>query len=219
MENEKFNGCSTLLLASTACLLFAGHERAEAQSTDPVPAPAVSLWDGNTRELFQRGSNEVTLNFGPGFGMPVLGSELHHNWVIGMAQYGRMLTGVLAEDHWYRGNVEVTGDLFGGFQYHPTHAYVVGIGPSIRYNFVTGTRWVPYFTFGVGVTATDIRSGDLSTEFEFNIRGGPGIRYLLNRSLALNLEYNFIHLSNAGMASPNLGVNNSTIFAGVSWFY
>lgn len=215
----RFNCFNLSFCASAASFVIGSYLATGAGQARGSETNSVSLWDGSTESLFRKAVNEAAITFGPGLGMPVLGSELHHNWVIGMAQYGWMLTDVVAERHWYRGNWEITADLFGGFQYHPTHAYVVGTGPSIRYNFVTGTRWVPFFSVGAGVTGTDIRSGDLSTEFEFNIRAGPGVRYFFRENLAATLQYQFIHLSNAGISTPNLGVNNSTIFVGLSWFH
>jgi lipid A 3-O-deacylase len=121
--------------------------------------------------------------------------------------------------HWYSGNWELLGDLFGGFQYHPDRAYLAGVTPILRYEFATGTRFVPFIDLGAGATLTDIRDGDLSTKFEFNLQYGFGTHYFLRDDLALTAQYRFIHLSNAGISSPNLGVNNNTVYLGLSWFF
>ena len=205
-----------LVLTCSALIACSLQLRGAELNYDVSARPEVDRWPDR---FFRRDHTELALSIGPGFGMPILGSRLHHNWVIGLVNYGWMLSDVGAERHWYRGNWEITADLFGGFQYHPNHAYVIGAGPGLRYNFVTGTRWVPFFSIGVGLTATDIRSGDLSTDFEFNLRAGPGLRYFFNERLAATFQYQFIHLSNAGLSDPNLGVNNSTLLLGVNWFF
>jgi hypothetical protein len=72
---------------------------------------------------------------------------------------------------------------------------------------------------GAGVTATDIRSGDISTTFEFNLQAGAGAHYFVAKNLALTAQARFIHFSNAGIKFPNLGVNTITGLIGVSWFF
>ncbi len=179
----------------------------------------VSLWEGGIGEGFRKGTSELSASVAPGWSSPIFGSSHHHDWVLGFVEYGSMLSGMVAKEHWHRGNWELVGDLFGGFQYHPDHAYVIGITPLVRYNFATGTRWIPFINAGAGLTGTDIRDGDLSTKFEFNLQFGGGVHYFLKDNLSLDFQYRFIHLSNAGLNTPNLGVNSSNIMLGGSWFF
>lgn len=151
--------------------------------------------------------------------MKVLGTRHRHDWALGTVHYGRMLTGVLAPDRWYGGNLEFIGSLFGLGQYRAERAYAVGLTPMLRYSFAVGGRVVPFFNVGAGGTFTNIRGGDLSTDFEFNLQGGPGIDIFLRENLALSLEYRFIHLSNASWSTPNLGVNTSNFLVGLTWFF
>ncbi len=181
--------------------------------------PAVSLWEGGVGEGFRKGTHEVDASVAFGLGMPILGSQGHHHWVLGMIDFGWMFSRVVAKDHWYRGNWELIGEAFGGFQYHPEHAYLGGVAPLVRYNFATGTRWVPFVNAGAGVTWTDIRDGDLSTKFEFNLQIGAGVHYFLKDNLSLDIQYRFIHISDAGISTPNLGVNDSNLVLGASWFF
>jgi len=181
--------------------------------------PPVSLWEGAVGEGFRKGTHELNLSAAAGLGMPIFGSKETHHWVLGVIEYGWMFSGVVAKDHWYQGNWELVGNMFGGIQYTPNHAYLYGVAPLLRYNFVTGTRWVPFFNAGAGVTGTNIRDGDLSNKFEFNLQIGAGVRYFFRDNLALNVQYRFLHLSDAGITSPNLGVNDSNIMLGASWFF
>ena len=156
---------------------------------------------------------------GVGLGMKVLQSVGIHDWGIGIIDYGWVFTDVVGQGHWYRGNWELIGELFGGYQYRPEGAYFVGAGPHLRYNFATGCHLVPFIDLGAGVTATDIREPDLSTTFEFNLQAGGGVHYFLREDLALTAQWRFIHFSNAGIKYTNLGVNSSTFLLGVSWFF
>jgi len=184
-----------------------------------LSSPPSSLWQAGVGEGFEKGSEELGLALGAGLGMKVFGSRNAHDWGLGAVQYGIMLGGLTAQNHWYRGNWEFVAQLFGGEQFHPDAAYLVGVTPMLRYNFAAGHRWVPFFDAGPGITLTDIRNGDLSTTPEFNLQVGLGTRCFLRDNLALTLQYRLIHLSNAGAASPNLGVNTSNVLLGLAWFF
>ncbi len=185
-----------------------------AEPTDSSP-----IWEAGVGEGFKKGAMEFGLAAGPGLGMAVLTSPQAHDWVLGTAQIGWMISRTLAPEHWYRGNFEFLVEGFGAWQYRPDDAYAVGAAPMLRYNLAAGHRWVPFVDFGAGVTATDIRNGDLSTTFEFNLQSGVGVHYFLKDNLSLSVQYRFVHLSNAGIEFPNLGVNTSNFLIGVSWFF
>jgi hypothetical protein len=207
--------------------LLAVSQRGWSADAPPTNAPptkdfelsAPSLWQGGGSNLFQRGTSELSFALGIGVGMPIFGSRNHHNWALGMVEYGMVVSDIVAKDHWCRGNWELVANVFGGFQYSPDTAYLAGVAPMLRYNFATGTRWVPFFGLGAGVAATDIRDGDLSTTFEFNLQAGAGVRVFLKENAALTLQYRFMHLSNDGMESPNQGVNSSTFLVGMTWLF
>jgi hypothetical protein len=213
MQCQHFSG----LLFLAAVFVFCGRNPVAADEASNNPAP--SLWRTATANVFRKGSTELDISISGGVGMPIFGGREYHHWGLGLFEYGWMLSDMVAKDHWYRGNWELMANLFGGAQFYPDTAYVVGAGPMLRYNFLTGTRWIPFFSAGGGLTATDIHNGDLSTTFEFNLQAGPGLHVFLKDDLALTAQYRLIHISNAGTHSPNLGLNNSTLVAGLSWFF
>jgi lipid A 3-O-deacylase len=180
---------------------------------------AVSPWNNEVGDGFRRGVWEAGFSLGGGPGMRILGSRDHHDLALARVFAGWMATDLLADDKWYRGNCEVMGEFFGGVQFYPHKAYVFGLAPVLRYNFATGSRWVPFVDAGAGVTATDIRGRDLSTTFEFNLQGGAGVNYFWRRDRAVTLQYRFLHISNAALDLPNLGVNVSLFSLGVSCFF
>ena len=189
------------------------------QSTNEYAHPTHQLWKSDSPKGFSGGTQELNLSLGAGFGMAVITSPRTHDWALGALEYGLIFTDPVGADHWYGGNWELVAELFGGEQFYPSTAYLVGIAPLLRYDFAASRRCVPFIDFGVGPTATDIRDGDLSTTFEFNVQGGAGAHFFLTDKLALTFQYRFFHLSNAGFKFPNLGANNSTFLAGLSWFF
>jgi len=133
-----------------------------------------------------------------------------------------MLGHVIGEGHWYRGNFEGRLELFGGAQFRPgddADGWLVGLTPHLRYNFATGSRWIPFLDVGAGVTATGISQPDLSGTFEFNLQASTGVRWFLRDDLALTGDVRYTHLSCAGIHQPNLGINNVAFFIVMTWFF
>jgi lipid A 3-O-deacylase len=165
------------------------------------------------------GTQEVELSVGAGFGLGSVIGHLNHDLSYAAVRYGIMLGGVAGPSHWYSGNWEMLGQLFGGGQFFPRTAYVVGLTPMFRYNLATGTRWSPFIEGGFGPTATDIGRPDLSCIYEFNVQGGAGVQYFWNEHHAVTVESHFFHVSDAGITKPNEGVNSLSFLFGSSWFF
>lgn len=178
-----------------------------------------SVWDTDVGNGFRKHATEVGIAGGVGFGVRIFSTTQYHDLGLGAVHVGTMLSGPIAKDHFWRGNLELIGTLFGGQQFHPHGAYVVGLAPLLRYNFATDTPLVPYVGGGAGVSLTDIRHPDLSTDFEFNLQLGAGVHWFFNPKISATLEGRLLHLSNAGIAEPNNGVNTVLVLAGVNWFF
>ena len=136
-----------------------------------------SIWENGVGEGFRSTTASMSLSGGALGGIACFGSQQAHDIGLLSLSYGHMLGGVTGTDHWYRGNFEARVELFGGMQFHPdvdTDGWVVGLTPHLRYNFATGTRWIPFADAGAGVTATGIRPSDLSGTFEFSLQPGGG---------------------------------------------
>lgn len=179
----------------------------------------ISLWEHGVGEGFHKGVWHAGFAVGGSVGARVLGSREAHDFVLGTAHVGRVMTGVLADNHWYRGNWELVGEFFGGRQLNPNDAYVAGFTPLLRYDFATGTRWVPFLEGGAGVSGTDVGKPDLATRFEFHLVGGAGIHWFCCKNLAVTFQTRFAHLSNAGIERPNNGVNTTVFLLGATWFF
>jgi hypothetical protein len=174
------------------------------------------LWDGEIGEGFRSSSETLSLQAGALIGVRILGGSQRHDMVLSSFSYGHMLGETVGRGTWHRGNWELRGELFGGVEYSPSHEWVIGVTPHLRYDFATGSRWVPFADLGAGATATSIRQPDLGNTFEFNLQAAVGTHVFLRDNLALTIEARYVHLSSAGIWSPNLGVNGVLCSVGLA---
>jgi hypothetical protein len=190
------------------------HLENDLKSQPPEIWAAGAVGDG-----FRRGLEQSGFALGAGFAMHSVGNRIEHNLALVRIYYGWMLGDVAGRDKWYRGNWEIMEEIFGGAQFYPSSRYAAGETTVLRYNFATGTRWVPFLDIGAGILGTDIGHPDLGTTFEFNEQFGPGVNFFWRKNSALTFQYRFTHFSNAGIREPNQGVNEQMFYAGVTWFF
>ena len=212
-----------------ACLSFwamlaIGLRGTEAQEPVAIAPSAIGsqtnrIWLGGVGEGFERGAQSFTVQFGAAAGFAAFGSQQAHDLALASVSYGRILGPLHWEDRWFRGNLEARLELFGGAQFSPDRAWLVGLTPHLRYVFATGTRWMPFLDGGFGVSATGIGLPDLSSVFEFNVQGAGGCYWFLRDDLALTIEARYLHMSCAGISHPNYGVNSVTGMLGLTWFF
>jgi hypothetical protein len=182
------------------------------------PAP-VSIWENGVGEGFRPNTQSFNISAGANYGLVAFGSEEAHHLALATLSYTHMLGRVCGEGHWYRGNVEFRAELFTGAQFSPSSEWFVGLTPHLRYNFATGTRWIPFADAGAGATATGIGPPDLSGTFEFNLQAGGGLHWFFKEQVALTAEAHYVHWSCAGIHQPNHGLNGVTGTLGVTFFF
>lgn len=199
---------------------------ADTTSTNATPAQTAPLtlqhreiWEDGVGNGFHQGVQSLTLQAGGVKGVKMFGGRQEHDLVLLSVSYGYMLGGLVAKDHWYQGNWEFRAELFGGAQVSPSRDGVGGLTPHIRYDFATGTHWVPYIDGGAGVSATGIGPPDLSGTFEFNLQLNGGVHWFVRDNLAVTFEAGYLHMSDAGIHDPNQGLNGVKGLAGVTWFF
>jgi lipid A 3-O-deacylase len=218
---------TSLLTWAVVCVLWvcagnAQDRRAHAENlqTDGVTprSRSSSIWPDGMGNGLRTSVNEVALAAGPAIGTRKFAGWQVHHLVLGRIDYARLRTGVIGHSP-LRGSIEGRLELWGGGQYHPEDAYLLGFTPTLRYNLATGTRWMPFVDMGAGLALTDIGRPDLGTTFEFNLQAGGGCSYFLQDDLALTLQYRFVHISNGDMDQPNVGVNTNAIYIGLSRYF
>ncbi len=124
----------------------------------------------------------------------------------------------------FRGGIELVADGFAGGIVRGPGNYLAGMSLLLRYNYLQpGWNLVPYHQFGIGFAYSDVHEDVtqrlLGQEFEFNLQCGIGLRYLLSNRVALYAEGNWRHISNAGLANRNAGLNSLGVQAGVSYLW
>ncbi len=77
--------------------------------------------------------------------------------------------------------------------------------------------WTPYVTLGGGILWTSLDTMDIDRRFNFQILYGIGVRLLPRRGPGWVIEARNHHISNAGTAGENLGINAATVMTGVQW--
>jgi lipid A 3-O-deacylase len=211
-------------LVATLMTATAAAFGAESQSSSPLTQPAAKaaaadVWARGIGEGFRSDTWSFTAGAGVTFGIAAFGSREAHHLAQASFTYGHMLSRVLGEGHWYRGNTEFRLEFFSGAQFSPNSDWFVGLTPHLRYNFATGTRWIPFVDGGAGLTATGIGPPDLSGTFEFNLQAGGGVHWFFKRNVALTLETHYVHWSCGGIHQPNLGLNGVAVMLGMAWFF
>jgi hypothetical protein len=180
-----------LLLAATAAVAQTGPDQGGHE---------IELWVGGGHSVSGGRGNTGALNAG-----------LRYGWII----TGPHLPSFL------RGRFEYAVDavpLFLIFQPANT-AYGVGFDPlGLKWNFVRRGRISPYLelTGGTVFTNHDVPTGTNTVNFMDQAALGM---HILGERHNVSLELRYMHISNAGLATPNPGVNTVQVRLGIGRFF
>jgi lipid A 3-O-deacylase len=97
-------------------------------------------------------------------------------------------------------------------------AYGVGVNPlNLKWDFVPRGNVLPYFELGGGTlfTTHHVPAGTSSVNFTSGAALGA---HFLGIEINWNLELRYMHISNAGLASRNPGVNTLQVRLGLGGF-
>jgi hypothetical protein len=147
---------------------------------------------------------------------------------------------------WYRGNFEYAIDLIPAYVFFnaPNHLQILAVtcpvtnpqcGPffsiqrgttygggfnpfDVRWNFAGTKRISPYFELNGGVLFTnhELPVGTSTVNFVSGATVGVNIFTRMKRAISLDIRY--AHISNAGLSSPNPGLNTVQGQIGYHWF-
>jgi lipid A 3-O-deacylase len=124
---------------------------------------------------------------------------------------GRIRWGVVDSDRWLRGYHQFYVSAMAEPIFRGIENYYFGFNLGFRYNFVPrGSRFVPYFSGGVGAGWIDSDAeipGGQGQDFTFNILSAAGISYSVNDHWKINVGALYEHLSNGGQTDPNPSLN------------
>ena len=97
--------------------------------------------------------------------------------------------------------------------------FLLGWSPLMaQYKFLNPKRrWAPNILLGAGASMTnwkDIADRELGTEFQFLLNLGVGLEYFKENG-TYSINYRLLHVSNAGIKFPNIGLNAHVFSLGI----
>ena len=97
-------------------------------------------------------------------------------------------------------------------------AYGAGVNPfAFKWAFDTRGSVVPYFEIGGGTLFTNTQVPAGTSRVNFTTSGALGLHFLRSKR-NFSTEVRFMHISNAGLANPNPGINTVQLRLGFGWF-
>jgi lipid A 3-O-deacylase len=186
-----------LLLATLLCILAAA---ANSQIGPEQGGHEIQLWAGGGHSVAGGRGNIGAFNAG-----------LRYGWIL----TGPHLPGFL------RGRFEYAVDAVPVFMvFQPANtAYGLGFDPlGLKWNFERQGRISPYLelTGGTVFTNHDVPAGTNTVNFMDQAALGM---HILGEKHNVSLELRYMHISNAGLATPNPGINTVQVRLGVGRFF
>jgi len=164
------------------------------------------------------GGRELQLWTGGGHSVP--GGTANNNlWNFG-ARYGWILTRPHGPG-FLKGRFEYVLDatpLFVVWQKYNT-AYGGGFSPlGLKWDFATRGKVAPYLELNGGTLFTDKEVPTGTSAVNFTSAAAFGV-HLFGPKYAWSLEARYMHISNAGLATPNPGINTVQVRVGIGKFW
>jgi lipid A 3-O-deacylase len=166
----------------------------------------------------EEGGNEVQIWAAGGHSVPggtsrtgIFDAGLRYGWVI----TGAHLPGIL------RGRFEYTVDAVPAYLiFQPANtAYGVGFNPlGLKWDFERRGRLSPYLELGGGVLFTNHNVPTYTNTVNFTPSAAFGT-HILGEKYNWSVEVWYLHISSAGLASPNPGLNTVQVRLGVGRFF
>ena len=204
-------------LIFSAGLLACSAQQASSEETGSDPALA----------RFGLGKKHAAVSLGYGFGFRTgpkadrrMSRELGDVSLIEVIpRFGIGVTDPWFGDAWYRGNFELLFEGTLAFNANPRFGVAVGGGSTLRYNFLSGRRVVPFIDGNFGAAYLDFDLKGQRDGFNFNVGCGGGFHWFHSDRVTITPEIRYQHFSNAGLRSPNHGINDVLFLIGTSYFF
>lgn len=169
---------------------------------------------------FLRGTHELEISGGAFWYLNyVTRTRPEIDYAITSVRFGWMLDDL--RSGLFGGNEEFLLEAFGGTIFEGPGDLIGGATLILRHNFVwrQDAVFVPYFQIGAGGVYTDISDNNTQVSVglpvEFNLQTSLGARIRINRSWSINAEFEYRHISNAGIDSRNGGVDTGGFLVGL----
>ena len=131
---------------------------------------------------------------------------------------------VLTDEHgsgFLRGNFEYAVDFIPAYLlvFPGQTSYAGGFDPIIlKWNFTSGSKVAPYLELGGGVLVSfdDVPPG--TNTVNFMPQASFGVQIFTREKRAVSVAAKYVHISNAGLATPNPGINTLQFSVGYHWY-
>jgi hypothetical protein len=166
----------------------------------------------------EEGGREVQLWTGGGYTVPG-GTKNTGLWNLGL-RYGWILTRPHGPG-FLKGRFEYAVDAVPAFLvFQPANtAYGVGFNPlDLKWNFATRSSITPYLELDGGTLFTNHSVPTGTNTVNFTTSGVLGV-HLLRGKYNWSIEARYMHISNAGLANPNPGINTFQVRLGIGRFF
>ena len=112
--------------------------------------------------------------------------------------------------HWAPDPLRFKVEATAGLTVSPQTRAMVSVGMMALYylDFVSSERLVPYLEGGIGVVYTDFQVEGQGSRFNFNPQIGIGMEFKVDSGPPFFTALRLSHISNAGLADENRGVNS-----------
>lgn len=187
--------------ACTACLsvLFLSAPAAFSQAGPVEGGHELQVWTGGGHGINGGQSGDGILNVGLRYGL------------------------ILTKPHgpgFLRGRLEYAVDAVPVFVVvqKANTAYGVGLNPfAFKWALDTRRNVVPYFEIGGGTLFTNAKVPEGTSKINFTTSAALGLHFLRSK-YNISTEVRFMHISNAGLATPNPGINTMQFRLGFGLF-
>jgi len=166
--------------------------------------------------------NPWEVGFWAGGGLSVPGGTKDTHMMNAGLRFGAVLTGP-AGPGFVRGQFEWAADaipLYYIWQPAPAkNAYGVALNPiNLKWNFTSSKRIVPYIELGGGVLFTNHAVPLNTSHVNFLTHATLGLHLFKTEAFAITPAIKYEHISNAGLATPNPGINTLQFMIGFNLF-
>jgi lipid A 3-O-deacylase len=213
---DAFGWAVVVLIAALIILL--GLESAQTHAT-----AADADQPAGYESVFGFGKQSLGISAGHGLALPIGGTQTPQlediQFVYVAPRWGVGITDPLGGHSWYRGNFELSIEATFLYMFEPKRGVAGGVAPMVRYNFLTGSRFIPFLQAGAGVIALDADLRQQADGVNFILQSGVGLHYFISQHTALTGEWRFHHISNANIHDRNAGINSSLVMLGVTFFF
>lgn len=165
----------------------------------------------------QSGGHELQIWTGGGHGLNGSTSDTGV-WNLG-ARYGWILTDPVGPGS-LRGRFEYAVDVIPVFLVTQRTGTTYGFGLTpvgLKWNFAADRRVVPYVEFDGGLLFSNMEVPPGTSTVNFTTSGAFGLHFPRNK-YNWSAEVRFMHISNAGLSTPNPGINTIQVRIGFGRF-